>query len=66
VEILGTFDVVEEQSTFERTLIRDIKRQCARFDVDPSPDCELAICPIFHHKSIRIFYRREIATEMDT
>lgn len=60
-----TFDVVEEkveeQSTFERTLIGDIKRQRARFDGGPSPDCELAMAP-FPPQSIRMFYRGEIAT----
>jgi Meckel syndrome type 1 protein len=60
-----TFEILEEraeeQSTFERTLIGDIKRQRARFDAAPSPDCELAMAPYPPH-SIRMFYRGEIAT----
>jgi Meckel syndrome type 1 protein len=63
--VIYTFDIceerAEEQSTFERTLIGDIKRQRARFDAGPSPDCELAMAPYPPH-AIRMFYRGEIAT----
>jgi Meckel syndrome type 1 protein len=59
-----TFDVcedrIEEQSTFERTLIGDIKRRRAILDAAPS-NCALANVPS-PPDSIRMFYRGEIAT----
>jgi Meckel syndrome type 1 protein len=53
-------DRVEQQSTFERTLIGDIKRRRAITEAAPS-DCKLAQIPE-ELEAVRMFFRGEIST----